>query len=488
MTLSPSTNRRVDIETLADVPPVITFAGHAAYVLEHGPIALLVDPWFAGRAFNEGWDHLSPLQNPAEILARTTHIWVSHEHPDHFSPETLRMIPADRRRGMRFLFQKTKDRRVITYAEKAGFDCQELPHHRWVSLGPDFDVKIGPHRHMDSWMLARAGRWTVLNINDCSLVNATQCTRVKRHVGAVDVLLTQFSYAMRVGNPDEPARREAEARRHLRSNQTQIRVFRPEAAIPFASFVRFCHEENAYLNDHVNSAAGAAAAFEATGIAKAVVLRPGDRWTVGEPHDNDEAIAHYAGCYREARRPRVSTRPTTWGDVAAAAEKFQQRFWKRNSRFCIRAYYLSGFVRPAPVFLSDLGIAVVFDLVHGARRADMPRAECEIEMSADSLAYCLAVDWGAETLYVNGRYRILGGNERNFFRNFYPAILNNAGVGFPWGAIAFLLKEKLTWRPKVIWYKAMSSLRARDRTAHARWTPPPARSSPGISSGARRAS
>jgi hypothetical protein len=69
-------------------------------------------------------------------------------------------------------------------------------------------------------------------------------------------------------------------------------------------------------------------------------------------------------------------------------------------------------------------------------------------MSSDSLAFAFANDFGAETLYVNGRYRVHRGPERLFFRHFYLAILINQGFSFPVGAADFLLREKVSWRAR----------------------------------------
>src|SRR5205823_12128573 len=61
----------------------ITMVSHASVLIEAGPIVLLTDPWFMGAVFNESWALLCPPALTPTTLQGVTHIWISHEHPDH---------------------------------------------------------------------------------------------------------------------------------------------------------------------------------------------------------------------------------------------------------------------------------------------------------------------------------------------------------------------------------------------------------------------
>mgnify|MGYP003655807813 FL=1 len=65
----------------------IEFVNHASVLMTHGQVGLLSDPWYSGPAFHKGWRLLveTPEDKIAALLPRVTHIWISHEHPDHFS-------------------------------------------------------------------------------------------------------------------------------------------------------------------------------------------------------------------------------------------------------------------------------------------------------------------------------------------------------------------------------------------------------------------
>ena len=83
----------------------LTFVGHASLLLEHEGVSLLCDPWLRGDAFNEAWAPWPAPVLPAERLAGVTHLWISHEHPDHLSIPTLRSIPAEVRGRVTALYQ-----------------------------------------------------------------------------------------------------------------------------------------------------------------------------------------------------------------------------------------------------------------------------------------------------------------------------------------------------------------------------------------------
>ena len=113
----------------------IKFVNHASFIIESGEVRLLCDPWTEGLAFNNGWALLS--QTPPECIDynRLTHIWFSHEHPDHFSPGAIKAIPEAARRHITVLFQQTADQRVIDFCRKLNFKALlEMQPDNWIDL------------------------------------------------------------------------------------------------------------------------------------------------------------------------------------------------------------------------------------------------------------------------------------------------------------------------------------------------------------------
>src|SRR5580693_6203624 len=116
---------------------LLEFVNHASYVLRMGQTSLLHDPWIDGAAFDFGWDLLVPSSFAAKDFESISHIWFSHEHPDHFSPANLKAIPPDQRAKITILYQNSADHKVAQFCRSVGFkEVIELEPKHWVSIAP----------------------------------------------------------------------------------------------------------------------------------------------------------------------------------------------------------------------------------------------------------------------------------------------------------------------------------------------------------------
>ena len=61
----------------------IKFINHASVLVKCEEVSLLSDPYY--ETFHKGWGLLVTQSTDISlILDEVTHIWISHEHPDHF--------------------------------------------------------------------------------------------------------------------------------------------------------------------------------------------------------------------------------------------------------------------------------------------------------------------------------------------------------------------------------------------------------------------
>lgn len=67
----------------------ITFWGHACCYIDVGGVGIVTDPVFGGVLFR----HRRTPAPPPSSFALTRVVLISHAHPDHLSPETLRTFP-----------------------------------------------------------------------------------------------------------------------------------------------------------------------------------------------------------------------------------------------------------------------------------------------------------------------------------------------------------------------------------------------------------
>ena len=66
----------------------VKLINHASAKINVDGISIISDPWYDGSVFHKGWKliHELPLEETKKHLEKTDYIYVSHEHPDHFSP------------------------------------------------------------------------------------------------------------------------------------------------------------------------------------------------------------------------------------------------------------------------------------------------------------------------------------------------------------------------------------------------------------------
>ena len=417
----------------------IEFVNHASLIVDTNQSRILCDPWLSGRAFNDGWSLLSPT--PSIIWSNITHIWLSHEHPDHFHPPSLLSIPQGERSRIQILYQATRDRKVINWCRAQGFRVQELPEHQPVRLGHDLTVLNGKFPTGDSWLLIDDGTTRFLNMNDCDTKTMEIARSTAARTGRVDVLATQFSYAAWVG--DTRDERVKAARRKLEQVYLQAQCFRPRYLIPFASFAVFSHPESFVQNDGANRIHEIFPELEQRLPSPIVLLYPGDRWTVGGEWDNQPAIKKYADDYTrffsQDGRTLKSASDQKTVDLAVLEKKatnYNQRLTKLNP--LLRFFP----IEPTQVWLLDHRRAVQFDLKHGLTRTNSTKEQCDIAMGSDSMAFWFDHSWGGTTVYISGRMSAHNKQRyRRAYRYFYISNANNRGESWPW----FDLKRRV-WR------------------------------------------
>lgn len=412
----------------------LRWLNHASFTLEHRGTVLVCDPWLDGTAFDGGWAHLSRSAHPD--WQSVTHLWISHEHPDHFAPRTLLSIPLERRQQITVLYQSTRDRKLVNWCEAKGFQVREVDGE--VELAPEFAVGVHRWTNGDSYLTATVADVTVLNLNDCVIHDHLDAATVARSSGPVDVLMTQFSYANWVGNPDEPEKRQRAAQTKLERVAAEVQALEPRFVVPFASFIWFCHEENVWMNDCVVPVDRAAKAIVDAGAAP-VVLYPGDTWNLIDDVDNRSALERY-----DADQSTIAARTLQAADsvaLAALGDHADQLVRDLTNAHSRPGLIALKWLRRLPAYtawLTDHEIAVQMDL-GGLRQVETRPSECDITLGSQALDFCLSNLFGGSTLRVNGRFTAPeGGDIDRFWRWQSLAEETNRGTRLirPWPLLA----------------------------------------------------
>jgi len=428
----------------------INWVNHASFVLEEGDVRLISDPWLEGKAFADSWSLLSESRFTAKDFASITHIWLSHEHPDHFSPSTLKGIPEEFRRRITVMTQPTRDRKVFDFCRGLGFArVLELPLGEWFDLAANLSVMCQSSTLDDSWLAIRTAEMTLLNLNDCMIGSEVDIRKVTDQVGyPIDILLSQFSFASWIGNRDDVQTHIEAARASRERLLEQVRVINPRYVVPFASFVWFSHEENAFMNNAVNRIEDIVQDLQRKTPAKPVVMYPGDSWQPGvgaEP--TAQAIARYTEDYESiANRPYEQPRERAIQELIDLGLRFRRSLLACHG-WLLKAARLAGRLPPTPVWLTDHQQAVKLSL-DGISLSPLSREECDVAMSSDALAYVLGNLWGGMTLVISGRFEVpsggdlmVGGPPKRFGR--YVTLADDANHGY---SLAKELKARIASR------------------------------------------
>lgn len=423
----------------------LTFVNHASFYLTNGHSLLLVDPWVEGTVFNNGWRLLDSTTSNARLICELaahqckTFIWFSHEHPDHFSISFIQKLKDAFPGKVTMLYQQTKDRRVLAFLEKHGFDVIECAPGATIALDPKMSITVYPFSDGDSYCLIQSGKRFILNLNDCPVSTQALCRAVRTRIAPVtdkiDVLFTQFGYANWVGNPFEPGLRRRAAAEKRERISVQMRTLAPGLTIPFASFVAFCSIENSYLNDYQNSAYTIRQWSSLSQDTENLrFMKPGDNLDLDRATPantvrmNQAAVAHWEqlGCItRPLLPPEPSASPA---DLNGAFIRYRKVI---AAHLPLLPYALErlGLIKPIRIHFPDLRLSIRFSYATGYV-ALPPGSAFDISMSSSSAVFMFTNEYGFNTTHVNGRFRTANSAAlARFSRFFMPQNLVRQGYG-----------------------------------------------------------
>lgn len=420
----------------------IKFVNHASYIIDYNEIAMIVDPWIEGTAFDNGWSHIEPTKFSYDDFNQISHIWFSHEHPDHFSPPNLKKIPEEIRSKITILYQKSKDGKVVDFCKKLAFKEVIELDDKWFNLGQDFKLLNIPHTDGDSWLCVEAGNKLILNFNDCVIENQLQAKTIKSHIGSenIDLLFTQFSYANWVGNKEDKETMRNHAQNKIKQIEYQVETFKPKYTIPFASFVWFSHEENFYMNDEINKIDEIESFISDKLPTKPIIMFPNDIWVLGDDYDNASSIKKWMNSYRSNINLNNSIKASYVKEKVLVDKgiKFIENLKRDNT------FWMSLFLKPSFIYLTDHQKTFKLDLKEGFVLAQKNESDCDIKISSDALYYCFKFQWGGSTTRINGRFQVpKNGAFYNWKMYFQTAQLNNLGQKFDLSFLIDSLKRKI---------------------------------------------
>ncbi len=394
----------------------IQFINHASVIIKGNNISVLSDPWYQGDSFHKGWNLLFEIsdEQQLEVLNNITHIWISHEHPDHFSiPFFKKFSDQINKRQIKILFQNTKDKRVVQFIKSLSINYIELKDNINLKLDETFSVTCLKNGFYDSALLVTNQNEKILNLNDCDVTDKNIAKKFLSKTGEVDVLLTQFSYAAWKGGIANKKWRIGAALEKLNTMDLQISTFNPRFVIPFASFIYFSNKENFYLNDSINKPSDVIDKFKHS-KSKIVILKPNDLISNNfDNYSNVESIDFWNKHYTEITQKKINVYDTlNYELIYENFLKYCERISIKNNMIFIA---IIRSISPIPIFqpvvanIIDLNITLKFDYV--SKKIEKTTEVPMICLKSESLNFIFVNSFGFDTLTVNGCFEegIAGG-------------------------------------------------------------------------------
>jgi len=419
----------------------IKFINHASVLVKHGDISLLSDPWYQGEAFHKGWNLIHELSDEevSSLLNEVSHIWISHEHPDHFSIMFFKKFGEKiKDKNIQIIFQETNDERVESFLSKTGYDLKIIKFNKWLKLSNEFEILCFKDGFYDSGLAIKTNDKTILNLNDCEVKDKKRCKEVFNIVGECDVLISQFSYAAWKGGIDNIQWRKLAAKEKLETLKLQSYYFKPKVLIPFASYIYFCNQSNAYLNDSSNKPIDVINFFSDSKV-NVNVMKPFeifDDYSVD--YNNDDSVLFWDKALKSISKKDLKIYDAVHeAELKESFQKYKKRIFKNNTKWFMRVVSI---ISPIPAFkpiiikLIDININIKLDIFSGNLLTTLDAAD--ISMSSESFNFIMTNTFGFDTLTVNGCFEEekASGFSRAA-RSLAIENLNNIGISFNPGII-----------------------------------------------------
>jgi hypothetical protein len=224
--------------------------GHATLVVcEDGEPLIATDPWLLGSVYwRSWWLEQYPSRQDMDLIANARYVYVTHSHPDHFHPPTLRRLGDPKTLHPAFPHYP-----VPRYLHSIGIPAEILSPLRWYRLTENVSIMSILSFLDDSILVIDTPDAIVLDVNDAN-PSKQLLTALRQHLPVKDKVIVLKSYS-----PASSA--VATYRNGVRApiKDKQAYVHRAEGIaaalgathyVPFASHAFFSRNDSRWANEH----------------------------------------------------------------------------------------------------------------------------------------------------------------------------------------------------------------------------------------------
>lgn len=136
--------------------------GNATLIAYDGGPVLATDPWLKGPAYFGSWTRSHEIPDEQwDAVTRCSHLWISHGHPDHLSPQTLEHL-----KDKTILLADHVGGRIARELGEQGYRVEILKCGEWRQLSPRLKVCAVADYGQDSVLLLDLGGRLIVDAND----------------------------------------------------------------------------------------------------------------------------------------------------------------------------------------------------------------------------------------------------------------------------------------------------------------------------------
>ena len=375
-------------------------------------VRILSDPWYDGYAFDGGWSllHQNNESSVKNLLNNTDYIYISHEHPDHFSISFfIKYSKIIKEKNIKIIFQKTSDKRVEKFLiEKFNLEIIILENFKTIEINGQ-KITLISCGSIDSSLIVETKNCYHVNLNDCDFIDK-ELKRIKKFLknDKKIIIYLQFSYATHRSN-EEWLKKAAEFK--LRNLVNVYKIFKADLIIPFASFIYFSNTENFHLNKHMNNVE-ITSKFLTNNHVKHCVLNPElDEINIEQVINNEKErikIINNSSDFWDNKFKNIKPKNEI-NELYEISKEIKNDFLKRikdnNSillLFLIRLISFKYFFGDILFHVKDTNETYKVNFFKIKKVEDFPTTKIDIEILSRRFHFLLKYPYGIETISVNG--------------------------------------------------------------------------------------
>lgn len=238
--------------------------GNATVICHDGGPVLATDPWLGEPAYFGSWvlSHQIPEAQLSDLRA-CRYLWISHGHPDHLSPASLKQLP-----GKQILLPDHYGGRIANFLRSEGYDVRVLADGQWTQLSNRLRVCSVADFNQDAMLLIELGGRLIIDANDATDrgIAGFLAANIANYEDSYLLWLTGYGDADMINFFDEQGNRilpAAAAKSPIGPTIAEVlHAFQIENFVPASSMHKYHRTDSAWANEYTTPADAHGEGFE----------------------------------------------------------------------------------------------------------------------------------------------------------------------------------------------------------------------------------